>query len=677
MGLAPTISFARNRQLRALMAAWAAFYIGLFAHFALAVVYVFSAGGASAVGAVTVLAVLPGGLVGPLAATLATNRRPQLHLAIGIGARGLVMVATIIAALSGASVSVMLALVAVDSLMSAAVRPLHGALVVRLADTAAEAAAANAATSSLVSAGALIGPALAGVALGLSGIGWAFVLPAAAFAVGAAAALRIMPPRNDDEPEAIGTRPSRGSMRSHLRAVGAGFRAIAASRPAAAGTTLFVVNMTLAGVWYVGSASVANDQVGLGERGVTTVMTVFGAGGLLGALATLSIVGRRGLAGVLAGAMLGWGITLAAIGAIRLPVPGLALAAGVGAASAVTLAVAPTLVQRCVTRTAMAPAVASLQSLSLVGIAAGATIAPILIRSVGLTATLAIVGGSAVVITLLAWPQLRRADALSTEDAARLAVIRATPMLAPLPALALEQLARAATRLTVPAGCEVIRQGDHGDRFYMIAAGLANVTVDGRHVAILGPGGSFGEIALLHDVERSATVTARDVLDLVTVDRAEFLGALSADSVASVRFGGVVRTRLATPPVQERLVEVDRDTALAGRSVTELLAPQPPLATVGDGALRELADTAWALAAPDGALIIREGDYGHTYYVILDGAADVLEGDTLVRTLGPGDGFGERAILGVVPSTATVRAMGHTTLVAIDRETFERARQTG
>jgi CRP-like cAMP-binding protein/predicted MFS family arabinose efflux permease len=657
------------------MAAWALFYTGDYAHFTLIIVFTFEVGGDDAVGAATVLNILPSGLLGPLAATLATSRRPQLHLAMGIGARGLAMVATIIAVLHVAPVGVVLALVAADSLVSAAVRPVHGALAVRLAGNAAEAGAANAASSLLLSVSMLAGPALAGLALELWGLGWAFALPTAIFSAGAAAAALIVMPRTDGEPEPGGTRPSRNSGWRQLIAAGAGFRAILSSRPAAAATTVFIMNATLTGAFYVACASLAEDRWRLGEEGVALIMTILGAGGLFGALATLSIVGRRGLARVLAWAMFGWAVTLAAIGPIVLPALGLALAAVVGAAGAVAYAIAPTLVQRGVPRDAMVPAAASLPTLYLLGMAAGAIIAPLLIDSVGVAAALEILGGATAVVTLLAWPLLRRADALSAEDAAKLAVIRATPQLAPLPAQALEQLARAATCLAVPAGSEVIRQDDPGDRFYIIGAGLADVTVDGRRVAALGPGGSFGEIALLHDVSRSATVAAREDLDLVTVDRAAFLGALSSDPGAVGRIGAVARTRLATPPVEERLAERDRDVALRGRSLAELLAPQPPLAAFGAGALRALADEVRVVAAPAGSLLVRAGDHGDTFYVILDGAAEVLEDETPVRNLGPGDGFGERAILRDIPRTATVRAVGDTTLVAVDREAFERAKR--
>jgi CRP-like cAMP-binding protein len=657
------------------MAAWLAFQAGNFAHGVLVVVFTFSAGGVAAAGAVTVLRLLPGGLIAPFTASLASSRRPQLHLGVGIGARGAASAATLVAILGGAHVGVVLTLVAIDSLLGAAVRPLHGALVVRLADTTAQAAAANGATSSLLSGGTLVGPLVAGLALGLVGVGWSFVVPAAMFAAGSVAALLIKVPAAEAAPKTAGTPSSGGYVRSRLRAIGAGYRAIGSRRPATASALLYVLNTALVGFFLVASAPTASVRLGLGRDGITEILTIYGAGGLVAGLALMSMAGSGHLARVLSVAMIGWAVTLAALGQTVLAAVGLALAVGCGAAGAVGFAVSPTLVQRSVARESMVPAAASLQSLFQVAQAAGALAAPLLIKWFGLPVAWLGAGLSVVVITALAWPQTRKADVLSDEDAANLAVVRATPALSALPAIALDQLARAATRLAVPAGGEVIRQGDPGDRFYMIAAGLADVTVDGLRVGTLGPGGSFGEIALLRDVPRSATVTARQNLDLVVVARADFLAALSGDPGTGSRVSRAALERLETPPVEECLVELDRDAELAGRDVTELLAAQPPLTTASTDARRELAEAARVLAVPDAALITREGDYGSTYYVILEGGAEVSEDGIPVNTLGSGDGFGEQAIMRDIPRTATVRAVGNTTLLAVDRETFQRALQ--
>jgi predicted MFS family arabinose efflux permease len=158
---------------------------------------------------------------------------------------------------------------------------------------------------------------------------------------------------------------------------------------------------------------VAIDRLRLGSEGITTFMTADGAGGLLGALATLSIVGRGGLALMFAVGMVGRAATFGAIGETVVPAAALVLAFARGVAGAVALAVAPTLVQRSVARDAVVPAVASLQSLYQIAMAGGAMIAPLFIDWFGVAAALAGVGGSVVIFTVLMWPQTRRAQALS------------------------------------------------------------------------------------------------------------------------------------------------------------------------------------------------------------------------------------------------------------------------
>jgi CRP-like cAMP-binding protein len=120
-------------------------------------------------------------------------------------------------------------------------------------------------------------------------------------------------------------------------------------------------------------------------------------------------------------------------------------------------------------------------------------------------------------------------------------------LFAALPPATLESLARALEPLTLAAGADVIRQGEDGDRFFVIADGEVDVFVSGRHVATLGRGDGFGEIALLNDVPRTATVTARTDVHLQTLEREIFLVTLtghaashrSAHELADQRLGEV------------------------------------------------------------------------------------------------------------------------------------------
>jgi CRP-like cAMP-binding protein len=106
------------------------------------------------------------------------------------------------------------------------------------------------------------------------------------------------------------------------------------------------------------------------------------------------------------------------------------------------------------------------------------------------------------------------------------------PVFHPLPVAPLEMVARASTEIEVGRGETVIREGDHGDRFYAVADGSFDVTIAGRDIVTIGAGGSFGEIALLADVPRTATVTATSRGALLALERDDFLLAVTghADS---------------------------------------------------------------------------------------------------------------------------------------------------
>jgi CRP-like cAMP-binding protein len=148
------------------------------------------------------------------------------------------------------------------------------------------------------------------------------------------------------------------------------------------------------------------------------------------------------------------------------------------------------------------------------------------------------------VVVALTWRQVRAVDAAAPAPTRALELLQRVPFLAGLPPVALEALALHTAFVDVPAGRRVFEQGDPGDRFYAIADGEASVESDGRHVADLGPGEEFGEIALLRDVPRTATVTARTDLTLLALERDDFLAAVTGHAATAEAVSALVETRL-------------------------------------------------------------------------------------------------------------------------------------
>ena len=125
-------------------------------------------------------------------------------------------------------------------------------------------------------------------------------------------------------------------------------------------------------------------------------------------------------------------------------------------------------------------------------------------------------------------------------------LLRELALFAPLELKSLELVARRLVRLEIPAGGVVIREGDEGDKFYVIESGRATATYLGEVLSTMGPGEPFGEIALLRDVPRTATVTADEPTVLFALDRQPFLDAVTGDSEVNNRADDLISQRIPT-----------------------------------------------------------------------------------------------------------------------------------
>ena len=288
----------------------------------------------------------------------------------------------------------------------------------------------------------------------------------------------------------------------------------------------------------IGSADVlfvlmALDLLGMGEPGAGILNAALGAGAIAGSAITFVLVGRRGLAYLAAiGAAL-WGVALGIVGvtAEASIAPVLILVGGAGLA--VLDIAGRTILQRSIRDEVLARVFGLQESLAMAGLAVGSILVAAIVGIFDLIGAIAVVAALLPVIVALTWSRLSALDRRSVAPVQALALLRRTVLFGPLSPPQLESVARRAVWLTQPSGTVFIREGDQGDRYYVLASGIVRVEQGGRLLRELDRAGDgFGEIALLRDVPRTATVIAMTEVAVLAVDRAPFLAAVTGHPAA-------------------------------------------------------------------------------------------------------------------------------------------------
>jgi putative peptide zinc metalloprotease protein len=245
------------------------------------------------------------------------------------------------------------------------------------------------------------------------------------------------------------------------------------------------------------------------------------------------------------------------------------------------------------------------------------------------------------------WVQGARVGYRATVRRRREAVkaLRAVPLWAALPVARLVEIAGVMRAENISAGTEVVRQGEPGDRLYVVAAGTFEVIQDGSQARRITPGDYFGELALLNDAPRNATVVALESARLFSLDRRSFDALVRHDLVAwsSLRAALLYRAQVGSMPLFRDLSPRELDPLVARLSRVD---------------------------AEAGADIIRQGEPGDRFYIVRSGRTQAIEDGQVVREFGPGEAFGEMALLLDVPRLATVRALEPTQLLALEARDF-------
>jgi MFS family permease len=272
--------------------------------------------------------------------------------------------------------------------------------------------------------------------------------------------------------------------------------------------------------------------------------TAMGVGSILGAAVVAVIAARRRLAGGFALGILLWGIPLAAT-ALAVTFPAALLLLGLVGMGGILIQVnGITLLQRSAENEVLGRVFAVLESLILAAMAIGSLLVAGLVSWLGPHGALIAFGAFLPVLLVPLWSSLRRID-----DEARIAeepleLLRRIEIFAELPEAVLEHLAAGAAPESVAPFQAVVSQGDVGRRFYVIAEGRAAVEADEAELRALGPGDFFGEIALLRDIPRTATVRALEPLRLYAVERDEFIAAVTGHAPTLEAAESVVISRL-------------------------------------------------------------------------------------------------------------------------------------
>ena len=291
----------------------------------------------------------------------------------------------------------------------------------------------------------------------------------------------------------------------------------------------------------------AFDVLDIGESGVGYLNAALGVGGLIGSVAALALVGHRRLAVVFGVAIALWGLPLVAIGLAPEVLVAAVLFALVGIANTLVDVSGLTLLQRSAPDEVMGRVFGVLQLITIIGAGIGALSVPVLIELVGNRGAFIIAGALLPILVLLSWRSLAALDRFVAEAAPEVALLRGVPFFAPLPEPTVEGIAARLDRVSFPAGSRVFAQGDAGDNFYVIESGDLDLELDGVPTKRLGAGDFFGEIALLRDVPRTGTITAATDTTLLSLEREDFLAAVTGASEASQAAETVVGERLAAP----------------------------------------------------------------------------------------------------------------------------------
>ena len=520
---------AANVDVRRAELAWGASISAEWAHFVALGVFAYNHGGSTAVGIAGLMRLLPAAAIAPFASSLGDRFRRERFLTgvVLLGAAALVVSA--VGALMDDRIVVFAAGSAVG-LCSTLFRPALIALLPSLARTARELIAANGATSTIESLGTLLGPLAAGVLVAFADVAAVFAVGAAALLASAGLLARVSVPGGVPAP----------ASRTRVE-VWQGFTAIGEVPRARLLVGLIASQTFVRGCLNVFIVVIAYQVLDRGATEVGYLAAAIGAGGLVGALGAVSLRGER-LAPPFAWALVFWGVPIMLFAALPYRLTVILLLAVIGAANSVVDVSGFTLLQRTVPDEVLTRVLGVTWGLAMGTAAIGSFVAPAVLRLIGLKPAFLVVGAILPLLVLVTHRRLIEIDS-DVAPASQLALIESVAVFAPLSLVAKERIASHLVQVDVASGDIVIRAGEVGDRFYVVGDGALTIDAGSQGVRV-GPGDFFGEIALLRDVPRTATVRANTDARLFALERDDFLAVVTGNALAGTEADAVATQRL-------------------------------------------------------------------------------------------------------------------------------------
>ncbi len=524
-----------NRDLRRAELAWGGFHAAEWASLVALSVVAFDADGAAAVGLVLFARMVPSAIVAPVVAVVGDRYRRERILVVVHLVRSLACLGAALALMGGADPLVVYVLAILAAVPLAAHRPCHLALAPLLARTPRELAASNVAALTFESTAVLVGPAAAALILAVS-------TPAAVFGACAAASFLSFVAIAGIRPSAT-VGPAAAQHPGVLHELREGARALVGNPPVRLVVGLFGAQAFVRGVLGVLLVVLAIELLGIGESGVGILTAAFGVGGILGALAGISLVGRGRLGRPFQLSLAGWGLPLVVIGVWpETPVAVVCLALS-GLANSLLDVSGFTSMQEHADEKVIGRIFGLFELVVIAAVGIGALVAPIANDLLGSRGALIAAGALLALLAVLAHAPLGHVDDGMEVRAAELELLQRTTVFSPLPYAALRRLASSLGERRAAAGEAIVTQGDDGDLVYVIEDGSVSISRDGEALGELGPDDVFGELALLLDVPRTATVTANEPVLLRTLARDPFLSAVTGNQLSHEELRRLVEAR--------------------------------------------------------------------------------------------------------------------------------------